>query len=174
MSRMSRRSVLSRSAAITVGHALLGRAAILASDVAAIAGPPKPQANPDEALIRACYRLAEGELDSRYRYVTSPDGLKGDDEADVALLDWITATPATTPEGWQAKALACAAWNRDMYDDTPDERDGGTTLLASLLRDMVAPARNAILTRCEAKYGPLPEGYSPDWAWIGRAGTHEA
>jgi hypothetical protein len=44
------------------------------------------------------------------------------------------------------------------YDDPEDDRDGVTPIIAALLRDMVAPARNAILTRLQAKYGPLFKG----------------
>jgi hypothetical protein len=104
-------------------------------------------------LIRICHQFAESELTSWYRYCTAPSNLadKQDSRPERDLLHWIEATPATTPENWHAEALACVAWNRDMYDDAEDERDGGTTLLASLLRDMVAPARNAILARCEAE-----------------------
>ncbi len=127
--------------------------------------------NPDAVLIRICQQFAEAELTSWYRYCTAPFHLadKQDPPPEHLLRHWIETTPATTPEGWHAKALACIAWNREMYDDPEDERDGGTTLLASLLRDMVAPARNAILARCEAAHGPLPEGYTPDWRWVGRA-----
>jgi hypothetical protein len=32
---------------------------------------------------------------------------------------------------------------------------------------MVAPARNAIIARCRAKYGPLPNSYSPEGVWVG-------
>jgi hypothetical protein len=60
-------------------------------------------------------------------------------------------------EGWPAKALACVTWNRDVYDDQWHQ-DTGTPLVAALLRDMVAPARNAILGRLQKKYGPLPDG----------------
>jgi hypothetical protein len=44
-----------------------------------------------------------------------------------------------------------------VYDDQWHQ-DTGTPLVAALLRDMVAPARNAILGRLQKKYGPLPDG----------------
>ncbi|MGI4941673.1 MAG: hypothetical protein ACRYHQ_14125, partial [Janthinobacterium lividum] len=49
------------------------------------------------------------------------------------------------------------------------EGEASATLLAGLLRDMVAPVRAEILARCAAEYGPLPEGYDVDARWIGRA-----
>ena len=72
-----------------------------------------------------------------------------------------------TPAGCYAKALAYAAWWREAYDGPDGEADSDKPLLASLLRDMVAPARAEILSRCAAEYGPLPEGYTADWRWIG-------
>jgi hypothetical protein len=127
------------------------------------------QARPDSVLIRVCHQFAEADYEAWYRYCTAPDGQEDDNDPppDFATLNWITATPATTPEGWQAKALACATWNRDMYDGQWHP-DTGTPLLAALLRDMVAPIRNAILGRLQEKYGPLPDGYTPDWRWVGR------
>ena len=124
---------------------------------------------PDALLIRTCQQFSEAELNAWYRYCTAAPGEEHNDPpVDRAALDWITATPATTPTGWQAKALVCAAFNRNMYDDSWDDRDRGTPILAALLREMIAPARNAILLGLERKYGPLPEGYTPDWRWIGR------
>jgi hypothetical protein len=128
--------------------------------------------DPDADLVRVCHRFAEAEYRNWYRYVTA-DGTEDDldHDPDWTMLHQIEATPAMTPDGWRAKALALAAWSTDMYDDPPDDRDGGTTLLASLLRDMAAPARNAILTRCAAEFGPLPDSYDADWRWKGSPST---
>jgi len=125
----------------------------------------------DAELVRVCRQFAEAEYRNWWRYVTAPDDLADaqDQEPDWTTLAWIEATPATTPAGWHAKALAYAAWWREAYDDVEAERDASTPLLASLLRDMVAPARAAILARCAADYGPLPEGYTADARWVGRA-----
>jgi hypothetical protein len=130
----------------------------------------RTRSSPDALLIETCFRFAEADWESWYRYCTAPDDVadEQDTPADTDTLHWIVATPATTPEGWHAKALAAAAWNRAAYDDPEDDRDGVTPIIAALLRDMVAPARNAILTRLQAKYGPLSEGYTPDWRWMGR------
>jgi hypothetical protein len=122
-----------------------------------IAAPALVSLNPDAELIRICRGFAENELEKFYRYVTTEDT----DDLDDEPVDWdtyrrILATPATTPEGWHAKALAFTSWDREAYDDHEDYRDPSTTFLASLLRDAVAPARNAIVARCAAKYGPLP------------------
>ncbi|MGI4793390.1 MAG: hypothetical protein ACRYG8_04760, partial [Janthinobacterium lividum] len=107
----------------------------------------------------------------RAYYVTAPDHLADAAATDPnwAALEWIEATPATTPAGWAAKALALAAFHRETYDDSDAEGDASATLLAGLLRDMVAPARAEILARCAVEYGPLPEGYAADARWIGRA-----
>jgi hypothetical protein len=51
------------------------------------------------------------------------------------------------------------------YTEEDDARD--TTFLAALLRDIVAPARNAIVAGCTAKYGPLPTQYTAEGIWIG-------
>ena len=133
--------------------------------------PTAAQGNADAELIRVCQRFAEGELESWYRYIIAPEDLcdAQDQPPDWKSLHWIISTPATTPEGWHAKALAYAAWDRDAYDDNED-RDTTTLLLASLLRDMVAPARRAILTRLQAELGPLPRGYDADWRFIGYDG----
>jgi len=143
-------------------------AALLAGTAAASA---KPGSSPDAELVRVCHDFAEAEFRNWWRYVTAPDDLADaqDQEPDWTTLAWIEATPATTPAGWHAKALAYAAWWREAYDDVEAERDASTPLLASLLRDMVAPARAAILARCAADYGPLPEGYTADARWVGRA-----
>lgn len=132
--------------------------------------------NPDALLIEACQRFAEADLDAWYRYCTAPDGMEDEQDPppDWDTLHWIEATPATTLAGWHAKALAAAAWNRRAYDDPEDERDGTSPIIAALLRDMVAPARNAILTRLQAKYGRLPPGYTPDWRWIGAVKAGES
>ena len=89
-------------------------------------------------------------------------------EPDWPTLGWIEVTPATTPAGWPAKALALAAWDHAAYGDEEAERAGAAGLLAGLLRDMVAPARAEPLARCAAEYGPLPEGYTADARWISK------
>ncbi len=129
------------------------------------AGPPCA----DAELVRVCHRFAEAEYRNWWRYIVAPAHLADahDREPDWATLQWIETTPATTSAGWHAKALAYAAWWREAYDDAEPERDASATLLASLLREMVAPARAAILARCTAEYGPLPEGYTADARWIG-------
>jgi hypothetical protein len=134
------------------------------------------EASPDAELVRVCYRFAEEELARRHRYIVAPDDLA--DEADTPV-DWdsyrsITATPATTPEGWHAKALAFSAWDTEAYDDHEDTRDSTTTFLAALLRDMVAPARNAIVARCTAEYGPLPPSYDAEGRFVGYTPEEQA
>ncbi len=149
-------------------RAMLGgsAAALLAG---AAAASPAPSA--DAALVRICHAFAEAEWRNWWRYIVAPADL-ADAQAtdpDWTTLKWITATPATTPAGWAAKALAVSAWEREFYDDLVEaERDTRTTLLAGLLHDMVAPVRTAILARCKAEYGPLGEGYDADARWIGR------
>jgi hypothetical protein len=142
-------------------------AALLASTAAASA---KPESGPDAELVRVCHDFAEAEWRNWWRYIVAPANLADaqDREPDWPTLAWIEATPATTPAGWHAKALAYAAWWREAYDDVEAERDASTSLLAALLRDMVAPARAEILARCAAEYGPLPEGYTADARWVGK------
>ncbi len=127
-------------------------------------------ANPDAELIRRCHQFAEADLASWYRYVIAAENLadEQDTAADFDGYNWITATPATTQEGWRAKALALSAWDRTTYfNDEPQENDGASSLLASLLQDMVAPARNAILAKLATQYGPLPEQYTSEGRWLG-------
>ncbi len=125
----------------------------------------------DAELIETCQRFAEAELTGWFRYVTAPDNAADEQAAsdmwvfDRATWEWIAATPATTPEGWQAKALAFVALDRNAYDDAED-CDRTTPVLASLLRDMVRPARGAIIARLTRLYGPLPDGYSADGMWL--------
>lgn len=149
------------------------RRALLTGATAALVASAAPAvaAGNDAELIRRCYEFAERELDHWYQYVMAPD-----DVADS--LDWptewetvrrITETPATTPAGWHAKALALTAWDRSIYDDEPDERTAASTMLAALLRDMLAPTRNAIIARLRRKYGPLPDTYTPEGIWMGSA-----
>jgi len=142
-------------------------AALLASTASAAAAP-----SADTEMVRVCHDFAEAEWRNWWRYVTAPADLADaqDRDPDWPTLAWIEATPATTPAGWHAKALALSAWDRAAYDDDAEwhEPDSDTGLLAGLLRDMVAPARAAILARCEAEYGPLPEGYTADMRWKGR------
>jgi hypothetical protein len=128
-------------------------------------------AAPDAELIRICHKFAEGEMVGWYRDVASDEDLPDEGSEDEGV-DWdtyhrILATPATTPEGWHAKALACSAFAQSAYDDHESNRDSCTTLLASLLRDMVAPARKAIISRCAAKYGPLSSHYTADGIFVG-------
>jgi hypothetical protein len=126
------------------------------------------QANPDAELIRICHRFAETEFEQWYRWEAVP-GNQDMPPQDWDTYHWIVATPAATPEGWHAKALAYVAWDRAAYDDCVDKRDQNscTTFLASLLRDMVAPVRNAIVARCAAQYGPLPHPFSAEAIWLG-------
>jgi hypothetical protein len=116
---------------------------VAASAVLAAAARAVPAHNTDAELIRICHQFATADLTHWYQYVTAPedtaDELYRDQEPDWATLRLIAAAPATTPEGWRAKALAYAAWDREAYDG--DKGDSGTALLASLLRDMVKPAR---------------------------------
>ena len=145
--------------------------AILVMSGAAIAAPAAQ--NPDAELIRVCQAFAEVEFADWYRYLVTDDG-EAEHQFEDTLPDWATlrqieATPATTLEGMRAKALAFVAWDRESYDNSPDSRDGHTTLLASLLRDLAAPARAAIIARLAKQYGPLPEGYTSDGVWVGRA-----
>ncbi|MGI4944851.1 MAG: hypothetical protein ACRYHQ_30560 [Janthinobacterium lividum] len=158
----------------------LGRRSILACGAAVVVAVPAVAstvpAEPNAELVRVCHAFAEAEYRNWWRYVTAPVDLADtqDQEPDWATLQWIETTPATTPAGWHAKALAYAAWWREAYDNAEfPESDSDAPLLASLLRDMVAPARAEILARCEAEYGPLPAGYTADGRWIGRAQRHE-
>ncbi len=148
---------------------LRGSAAALLAGVATAAASAEP--TPDAELVRVCHAFAEAEFRNWWRYVTAPADLADaqDTDPDWTTLEWIEVTPATTPAGWAAKALALAAWHREAYDDSDAEGDASATLLAGLLRDMVAPARAEILARCAADYGPLGEGYTADARWIGRA-----
>ena len=145
--------------------------AVLAISGIAVAAPAAQ--NPDAELIRVCQQFAETEFADWYRYVTTDDReierQSEDTPPDWATVRWITATPAHTLAGHQAKALACAAWDRDSYDSSTDSNPAFTGLLASLMRDLAAPARGVILTRLAKQYGPLPEGYDADCRWIGRA-----
>jgi hypothetical protein len=120
-------------------------------------------------LIRTCHRFAEDELEQWYRYVVTPEPEcdELDDEVNWDTYHWIVATPATTPAGWHAKALAYTAWDRDAYDDHQDDRTPAATFLAALLRDIVAPARRAIVARLAAQYGALPTSYTSEGVWIG-------
>ena len=135
---------------------------------ATVAGPAV--ANPDAVLIGVCQQFAETEFTLWYRYIVEPDGEcieLADATPDWATLHWIEATPAITPEGMQAKALAFVAWHREGFDNPLGDGDAQSALLASLLRDMAAPARAVIVARLIEQYGPLPEGYTPDCRWIG-------
>jgi hypothetical protein len=161
----TRRSALRFSAAALVAGVTLPASAGVATTV-----------HPEAELIATCQRFAEAEFESWYRFVVESDE-EDDAEWDaqcINVMKWITATPATTVEGCRAKALALTAWHRDFYDDQEDDRDTHTTFLAALLRDMVAPARNAIVARCSAKYGPLPASYTADGIWLGYTAEEKA
>jgi hypothetical protein len=125
---------------------------------------PSSHAEPDAELIRICHRFAEAEFEQWYCWEAACDD-EDMPPSDRNTYNWIAATPATTPEGWHAKALAYAAWEREVYDNYEAGMD--TTFLAPLLRDMVAPARNAIIARCASKYGPLPYPFSAEGIWLG-------
>jgi hypothetical protein len=129
-------------------------------------------ANADAELIALCQTFTEATLDAWWAYMV-------DDDADEPEPKWddyrrIVTTPATTSAGWHAKALALTAWNRDAFDDLAEDPDSFTTGLSSLMRDMVAPARAAIMACCAAKYGPLPGYYSTDGLWVGPTQEEEA
>ena len=161
-------------AALSVLRELTGRGmnTPIAPDFAAIAASmKKPPDSPGAELIRRCQQFAEAEIASWYRYVIAPEHLadEQDTPSDMGGYNWIVATPATTPEGLHAKALALSAWDRTRYfDDEPLDSDGTSALLASLLQDVVAPARNAIMARLAAQLGPLPARSSPEGRWLGR------
>jgi hypothetical protein len=160
-----------RRAALRLGVA----ATVAGLAPAAIAGGPALDA--DAELIRLCHAFAEADFANWYRYVTAPVETADDDDAppDWDTYHLIIATPATTPAGWHAKALAFVAWDREAYDDTTEyERTPASAFLASLLRDMVMPARNAIIARCAEAYGPLPPQYSADGVWIGYSAEEKA
>ena len=151
-------------------RALLASApAVLALSGTAIAAPGTP--NPDAGLIRTCQQFAEAEFADWYRYVATTDceiaDRLEDTTPDWATLRWIEATPATTLEGLRAKALAFVAWHKDAFDDCVDDRDSSSPLLASLIRDLAAPARAVIIACLFEKYGPLPKGYAADGVWLG-------
>lgn len=152
-------------------NATTRRAALRGASLAGLLGIPAiagaTQANPDADLIRTCHLFAQREYESWYRYVIAPDDVECQETPpDGETYKKIVATPATTPEGWHAKALALAAWDREAYDNE-DASEYETELLSSLLRDMVTPARSNIIAGLRAKYGPLPSSYSADGIWIG-------
>ncbi len=126
----------------------------------------------DAELIRVCQRFAEAEFAGWYLYISTDDGeiqrQYENTPPDRAILRWIETTPAHTPAGWRAKALAHVAWDRESYDNSPDRFDGHSALLASLMRDLAAPARAAIIARLVERYGPLPEEYTADGVYVGR------
>jgi hypothetical protein len=160
-------------------RSLFGAGAALVAGAAALAAPGAMAASDHDAdaeLIRICHAFAEAEFDNWYRYVVAPVETADDDDRPP---DWdtyrlIIDTPATTPAGWHAKALAFVAWYREAYDDVEIERTAASTLLASLLRNMVMPARNAIIAGCAKAYGPLPPQYTADGVWIGYSAEEKA
>ena len=143
----------------------------LAASGPAIAASSVGVQSRDAELIEVCQRFAEAELTGWYRWLTAPDNAADQQAADDMWVidwgtwDWIAATPAMTPEGWHAKALAFVAMNRNAYDDAED-RDTNTPVLASLLRDIVRPARAAIIARLTRLYGLPPAGYTADGMWM--------
>jgi hypothetical protein len=147
------------------------RGALLGTASASLLGAPSVSAatTGDEELVSVCARFAENEIELWYKYVIAPDDVadQQDGPADHPTHKWIVDTPATTPSGWQAKALALSAWSISVYIHDPGD------LLTSLLQDMVAPARKAIMARCAAKYGPLPETYTAEGDWMGYDRTAE-
>jgi hypothetical protein len=148
---------------------LAASSAVLALSGAAVAAPVAQDA--DAELIRVCHQFAEAEFADWYRYVTTADReierQSEDTPVNWATVRQIKAMPANTLAGVRAKALACAAWDRDSYDSSADSNPAFTGLLASLLRDLAAPARATILARLAEQYGPLPEDYTADCRWIG-------
>jgi hypothetical protein len=77
------------------------------------------KSNPDAELIRICHRFAEDELVRQHRYIVAPENLADEQDAppDWGTYNWIAETPARTPEGCHAKALAYSAWDTDAYDN---------------------------------------------------------
>jgi hypothetical protein len=151
----------------------------LAAIAAGLAVPALASTKPDDdaagELIRICHQFAEAEITRWYRAEIDDDFV--DDDIDHDTYNWIAATPATTPGGWQAKALAYAAFNRHVYDDyeeDDDDREEDAAFLAALLREMVAPARNAIVSRISQTYGPLPSGFSAEGIWVGPSPEEKA
>ena len=141
--------------------------------VIAAAAPTTIETDHSESeFVGICRRFAEAEYADWYAYVMASDEVAMEMEernaVDWATYNLITATPAKTLEGLRAKALALAAWDRAAYDDDSESNRGGA-LLASLLRDMVAPERAEIIERLTAKWGPLPDGYTRDGVWVGSA-----
>jgi hypothetical protein len=170
--------VQSMSMAVPTSTTPTRRVALGLSAAAIVAGFTAPaiaigDQNSDAELIRICHQFAEAELASWYRDVAS-DEWDEDEGVDWDTYHQILATPATTPEGWHAKALACSAFAQSTYDDHESNRDSSTTFLASLLRDMVAPARKAIISRCAAKYGLLSSHYTADGIFVGPSPEEQA
>jgi hypothetical protein len=154
------------------GISLATLAAGLTAPALAGAEQRSQRATSDAELIRVCQDFAEREFDEFYRYVVTEDEDDGP-PPDWATYHWIIATPATTPAGWHAKALAYAAWDRDSYDDTEPDLSC-SSFLTSLLRDMVAPARDAIIAGLAAKYDPLPPHYTANAMFIGYSAEERA
>ena len=129
LSSPSRRSLFGAGASILTGVALVTGYGL--SDPAFVKPPPLPWRNgprppdePDAELIRLCHAFAEAEFANWYRYVVAPVETADDDDAppDWDTYHLIIATPATTPAGWHAKALAFVAWDREAYDDEEKAR----------------------------------------------------
>ena len=110
--------------------------------------------NPDADLIERCRQFAEADMAFWYqRALDGEDVLEGAWPGHDAERARIAATKATSPAGWQAKALVLSTW---FFDATGAQtEDDETGLVVSLLRDMAAPARAEILNRLSERFGPL-------------------
>ena len=98
---------------------------------------------PDAELIRICQEFAEAELRNWYLETLNPDAEIEPTNRNIREL--IARTLAETPEGLHAKMLALSCWDSVTYAN--EESGGEDTLLSSIMRDMVAPARNAIVAK---------------------------
>ena len=111
-----------------------------------------------------------------YRYVTAPDDTADeyDDPTDWDTYYRIIATPATTPAGWDAKALAYAAWDREGYDDeepTAHPRRPSWDLCCATW--WVKPATPSS-PGARRLTGPCRRQYSVDGVWIGCSAEEKA
>jgi hypothetical protein len=149
-------------------RALFGTsAAVLAAAVLPASAGAAPLDNDNDAeLIRISHYFAECAIRYWYQLCASEDEEIEPDAPDTSILDRIAAMPAATPAGWQAKALAFAAYYNETYDGSGMPMRP-PPLLVSLLRDTAAHQRSRIVDRCRAEFGPLGEGYSDDARWIG-------
>ena len=91
----------------------------------------RPTPRPAGELIRRCHQFAEAEIARWYRYEIAPVHLADEQDTDLDWdgYRWITATPATTSGGWQAKVLALSASAPQMYfNDDPEDADRGVAI----------------------------------------------